>query len=253
RGGRVRPTIPARVVVPKCPPRASPPPPLERRGPNAIMTRRAVVPDSAAPGGAPVPAGRRMCPRHGSPAGTFRGGRPARRRIRALRGTARSHGRVRAGDPPARTGRRRRRFRGARGAHPHRGTGPAGAYRRPPARAAVRRRPPRHARLTPVPLGPSLPPRLVVLDVDGTLHDAFGWWPRVLRRGLAAFAAERGFAVELPDDGAACAVIGKRDAEVWSPFLPPEHRALWPELRAAVVPLECEELRGGIDWLYPGM
>jgi len=107
--------------------------------------------------------------------------------------------------------------------------------------------------LTPVPLGPSLPPRLVVFDVDGTLHDAFGWWPRVLRRGLAAFAAERGFAVELPDDGAACAVIGKRDAEVWSPFLPPEHRALWPELRAAVVPLECEELRGGIDWLYPGM
>ena len=94
-------------------------------------------------------------------------------------------------------------------------------------------------------------PRLVVFDVDGTLQDTFRWWPRVLRRGVAEFAAARGFAVDLPDDATACAVIGKRDADVWSPFLPAEHKHLWPELRAEVVPLECDQLRGGIDYLYP--
>src|SRR5687767_9503410 len=98
-----------------------------------------------------------------------------------------------------------------------------------------------------------MPPRLVVFDVDGTLHDTFRWWPGVLRRGLTAFAAARGFAVQLPDDTAACSVIGKRDAEVWSPFLPEEHKDSWPDLRAAVVPLECEQLRGSTDYLYPGI
>ena len=101
---------------------------------------------------------------------------------------------------------------------------------------------------------PTLPrPDLVIFDVDGTLQDTCQWWPSVLRRGLAAFAAPRGLAVELPDDASACAVIGKRDAEVWSPFLPTEHRHLWPDLRAFVVPMECDELRGRTDYLFPGV
>jgi phosphoglycolate phosphatase-like HAD superfamily hydrolase len=97
------------------------------------------------------------------------------------------------------------------------------------------------------------PPRLVVFDVDGTLQDTFAWWPRVLRRGLALFGAAHDLTVELPDDATACAVIGKRDAEVWAPFLPTTHREHWPQLRAAIVPLECEELHGGTDYLYPGV
>lgn len=97
-----------------------------------------------------------------------------------------------------------------------------------------------------------MPPRLVVFDVDGTLQDTFRWWPVVLRAGLGAFASEHGFAAEPPTDAAACAVIGKRDAEVWSPFLPAPHKTLWPELRAAVVPLEVEEICGGVDYAYDG-
>lgn len=101
---------------------------------------------------------------------------------------------------------------------------------------------------------PALPrPQLVIFDVDGTLQDTCQWWPVVLRRGLAAFATPRGFTVELPDDASACAVIGKRDADVWSPFLPPEFQHLWPELRSFVVPMECDELRGRTDYLFPGV
>jgi len=96
------------------------------------------------------------------------------------------------------------------------------------------------------------PPRLVIFDVDGTLQDTCAWWPGVLRQGLAAFAATHGFAVAMPTDAAACAVIGKRDAEVWSPFLPEDQVRLWPDLRAFVVPMEAEELRGGRDHAFPG-
>lgn len=95
-------------------------------------------------------------------------------------------------------------------------------------------------------------PQLVIFDVDGTLQDTCLWWPKVLRRGLRAFAAARGFAVQLPDDASACAVIGKRDADVWAPFLPPEQRHLWSDLKAEVVPQECEELRGATDYVFPG-
>jgi phosphoglycolate phosphatase len=100
---------------------------------------------------------------------------------------------------------------------------------------------------------PGMPPRLVVFDVDGTLQDTCRWWPDVLRRGLARFAAARGFAAAVPDDTAACMVIGKRDAEVWAPFLPAAQAHLWAELRDAVVPAECEEMRGGTDPLFPGV
>ena len=64
------------------------------------------------------------------------------------------------------------------------------------------------------------PPRLVVFDVDGTLQDTFQWWPRVIRDGLTSFARKHGFEPTLPDDIAACAVVGMSDADVWSPFLP---------------------------------
>lgn len=94
---------------------------------------------------------------------------------------------------------------------------------------------------------------LVVFDVDGTLQDTCRWWPKVLRRGLARFAAARGFAVVPPTDDAACAVIGRRDAEVWSPFLPVDRSALWPDLRALVVPMEAEEIRGPLDYAFPGV
>jgi phosphoglycolate phosphatase-like HAD superfamily hydrolase len=95
-------------------------------------------------------------------------------------------------------------------------------------------------------------PDLVIFDVDGTLHDTGRWWPRVLRQALACFAAQLGVAIRMPDDAEACAVIGLRDAAVWSPFLPPEHRERWPELRALTIPLEVEELRSGTDYLFRG-
>ena len=97
------------------------------------------------------------------------------------------------------------------------------------------------------------PPDLVIFDVDGTLHDAFAWWAPVLRRGLAAFAAREGLVVELPDDAAADAVVGSKDAGVWAPFLPASQRDRWRELRAVVLPMELDELRAGRDYLFPGV
>jgi adenosylhomocysteine nucleosidase len=94
---------------------------------------------------------------------------------------------------------------------------------------------------------------LVVFDVDGTLQDTFAWWPRVIRAGLARFAELQGFAADLPDDAAACAVVGLRDEGVWGPFLPEEHRHRWRELRDLVVPLEVAELHAGRDYLFAGV
>jgi len=96
-------------------------------------------------------------------------------------------------------------------------------------------------------------PDLVVFDIDGTLHDTFAWWPRVLRRGLAGFAAPAGLQLSMPDDAAACAVVGEADAGVWAPFLPASHQHRWRELRAVVLPLELEELTSGADHLFTGV
>lgn len=101
------------------------------------------------------------------------------------------------------------------------------------------------------PIGPA--PDLVIFDVDGTLQDTCRWFPTVVRRGLAQFAAANGLDIAVPTDAQACAVIGKRDAEVWSPFLAEADKHRWAELRATVIPLECEELRSGVDYLFPGV
>lgn len=97
------------------------------------------------------------------------------------------------------------------------------------------------------------PPDLVVFDVDGTLQDTFRWWPRVLRAGLRAFAAEQGFVPRLPGDHEACSVVGLRDAAVWSPWLPGHLADRWRDFRETVVPLEVAELSTGRDYLFPGV
>jgi phosphoglycolate phosphatase len=94
---------------------------------------------------------------------------------------------------------------------------------------------------------------LVIFDVDGTLHDTFAWWGPVIRAGLERFAEREGIALDLPDDEAACAVVGMKDAAVWAPFLPEPHKHRWPELRRVVVPLEVEVLHSGRDYLFPGV
>lgn len=96
-------------------------------------------------------------------------------------------------------------------------------------------------------------PDLVVFDVDGTLHDAFAWWAPVIRRGLRRFAELEGLQVEMPDDEAACAVVGMKDAGVWAPFLPEAHKHRWADLRAVVLPMEVDELRSGRDYLFDGV
>ncbi len=96
-------------------------------------------------------------------------------------------------------------------------------------------------------------PDLVIFDVDGTLHDAFAWWAPVIRRGLARFAELAGIAIEMPDDRAACAVVGMKDVGVWGPFLPEAHRHRWAELRSVVLPMEVDELHSGRDYLFPGV
>ncbi|MFO1053533.1 MAG: HAD hydrolase-like protein [Planctomycetota bacterium] len=97
------------------------------------------------------------------------------------------------------------------------------------------------------------PPDLIVFDVDGTLHDAFRWWAPLIRRGLRRFAELTGIEVLMPDDRAACAVVGMKDIGVWGPFLPESHRHRWAELRSVVLPMEVEELHSGRDHLFPGV
>jgi len=98
-----------------------------------------------------------------------------------------------------------------------------------------------------------LPPDLVVFDVDGTLHDTFRWWTPVIRQGLRKFGAETGIDIATPSEEEAEAVVGMRDAGVWGPFLPEEHKHRWQDLRAVVVPLEVEEITSGVDHLFRGV
>ena len=102
-------------------------------------------------------------------------------------------------------------------------------------------------------LAEHLPPDLVVFDVDGTLHDTFRWWTPVIRQGLQKFAAAEGIEIENPTEEFAESVVGMRDAGVWGPFLPEEHKHRWHDLRAVVVPLEVEEITSGTDYLFPGV
>lgn len=96
-------------------------------------------------------------------------------------------------------------------------------------------------------------PKLVIFDVDGTLHDTFQWWAPLIRSGLTQFAEANGIEVELPSDDLANGVVGMKDEGVWGPFLPPAERHRWPELRETVVPMEVEELTAGKDFLFPGV
>ena len=99
----------------------------------------------------------------------------------------------------------------------------------------------------------SLPPDLIVFDVDGTLHDTFQWWAPVIRAGLQRFAEREGIEVVMPTDNEAEAVVGMRDAGVWSPFLPDEHKHRWADLRAVVLPMEVAEISSGTDYLFGGV
>lgn len=98
-----------------------------------------------------------------------------------------------------------------------------------------------------------LPPELVVFDVDGTLHDTFRWWGPILRAGLQRFAVQQGLSLPMPSDPEAEAVVGMRDAGVWSPFLPEGLKHRWPELRATVLPMEVAEVSRGVDHLFAGV
>jgi phosphoglycolate phosphatase-like HAD superfamily hydrolase len=44
-----------------------------------------------------------------------------------------------------------------------------------------------------------------------------------------------------------------KDAGVWAPFLPEEHKHRWQELRAVVLPMEVDELQRGVDYLFAGV
>ena len=97
------------------------------------------------------------------------------------------------------------------------------------------------------------PPGLIVFDVDGTLHDTFAWWAPVIRAGVQRFCEREGIEVALPDTRTAEAVVGMKDAGVWAPFLPDEHKHRWQELRSVVIPLEVEEVSRGVDYLFAGV
>lgn len=99
----------------------------------------------------------------------------------------------------------------------------------------------------------NLPPQLLVFDVDGTLHDTFRWWSPVIRAGLQRFAERERLALPMPSDAQAEAVVGMRDAGVWAPFLPDEHKHRWNDLRSVVLPMECDMLRAGTDYLFAGV
>ncbi|MEO0478552.1 MAG: HAD family hydrolase [Planctomycetota bacterium] len=96
-------------------------------------------------------------------------------------------------------------------------------------------------------------PRLVIFDVDGTLHDTFRWWAPVLRRGLEVFAEREGLDLAVPTDDEANAVVGMKDNGVWDPFLPPEHKHRWLDLKKLVVPMEVAEISSDTDYLFPGI
>lgn len=97
------------------------------------------------------------------------------------------------------------------------------------------------------------PPELVIFDVDGTLHDTFAWWAPVIRAGVARFAEQEGIEIELPNQREAEAVVGMKDAGVWAPFLPEEHKDRWFDLRAVVLPMEVDEISRGVDYLFAGI
>jgi phosphoglycolate phosphatase len=96
-------------------------------------------------------------------------------------------------------------------------------------------------------------PELVIFDVDGTLNGVELWWPDLIRSGVRRFADALGLELTEPDDRAALMVVGEADADVWSPFLPPDQQHRWDELRAMVLPMEVDLLRSGRDFLYPGV
>lgn len=98
-----------------------------------------------------------------------------------------------------------------------------------------------------------LPPELIVFDVDGTLHDTFRWWAPIIRQGLQRFGEQHGIPVVMPSDAEAEAVVGMRDAGVWGPFLPVEHKHRWNELRSVVLPMEVDEVSRGVDYLFAGV
>ena len=97
------------------------------------------------------------------------------------------------------------------------------------------------------------PFELAIFDVDGTLNRVEAWWPDLIREGVALFSAQAGLELETPDDARALAVVGNKDEEVWGPFLPPECRQRWGDLRDLVLPMEVALLRSGVDYLYVGV
>lgn len=96
-------------------------------------------------------------------------------------------------------------------------------------------------------------PDLVIFDVDGTLHDTFAWWYRVISKGLAQFAKATGLDIPSPSEELAESVVGMKDAGVWAPFLPEGEKHRWHDLRAVVLPMEVAEISSGKDYLFAGM
>ena len=94
---------------------------------------------------------------------------------------------------------------------------------------------------------------LVIFDVDGTLHDAFRWWAPIIRSGVARWGEREGVVIPAFTDEFAEAVVGMKDAGVWAPFLPDEHKHRWADLKSVVLPMEIAELQSGADHLFDGV
>ncbi len=98
-----------------------------------------------------------------------------------------------------------------------------------------------------------LPFELVVFDLDGTLVDTEAWWPAVAREAVRRLGERWGRELPLPDAERAWSLVGLPDRAVFEGLLPEEDRHAWKEMRALVLPLEVEVLRGGRDFVFPGM
>lgn len=95
--------------------------------------------------------------------------------------------------------------------------------------------------------------QLVLFDIDGTLIDSGDVWVPAVQRAMREVYAKR--QVDLPVPGLAELekVIGIPGHEALHPFIPPEHRALIPEISRLVGEYGPATMRGGAGRVIPGV